>query len=103
MSQSEEKKEAPALAPERPVPRLNERILSSLSRRSIAAHPWHDLEIGTLFDHIAHSYSNCIEDLNVVANHYNYSMVCRTWSSQYIQLCKSSSSASKKNTCCLTI
>lgn len=29
------------------VPRLNERILSSLSRRSVAAHPWHDLEIGT--------------------------------------------------------
>ncbi|MCD7462504.1 hypothetical protein HAX54_048681 [Datura stramonium] len=27
------------------VPRLNERILSSLSRRSVAAHPWHDLEI----------------------------------------------------------
>jgi hypothetical protein len=27
---------------------LNERILSSLSHRSIAAHPWHDLEIGTL-------------------------------------------------------
>ncbi|KAL0379274.1 UNVERIFIED_CONTAM: Soluble inorganic pyrophosphatase 4 [Sesamum radiatum] len=25
---------------------LNERILSSLSRRSVAAHPWHDLEIG---------------------------------------------------------
>lgn len=25
---------------------LNERILSSISRRSIAAHPWHDLEIG---------------------------------------------------------
>nr|KAJ0201912.1 hypothetical protein LSAT_V11C600311230 [Lactuca sativa] len=24
---------------------LNERILSSLSRRSVAAHPWHDLEI----------------------------------------------------------
>lgn len=32
----------------RPVPRLNERILSSLSRRSVAAHPWHDLEIGTV-------------------------------------------------------
>jgi len=32
----------------RPVPRLNERILSSLSRRSVAAHPWHDLEIGTI-------------------------------------------------------
>lgn len=29
-----------------PAPRLNERILSSLSRRSVAAHPWHDLEIG---------------------------------------------------------
>jgi hypothetical protein len=33
-------------APSRPAPRLNERILSSLSRRSVAAHPWHDLEIG---------------------------------------------------------
>uniref|UniRef100_A0ACD5T983 Uncharacterized protein n=1 Tax=Avena sativa TaxID=4498 RepID=A0ACD5T983_AVESA len=30
----------------RSTPRLNERILSSLSRRSVAAHPWHDLEIG---------------------------------------------------------
>ncbi|XP_010432196.1 PREDICTED: soluble inorganic pyrophosphatase 1-like [Camelina sativa] len=30
----------------RPAPHLNERILSSLSRRSVAAHPWHDLEIG---------------------------------------------------------
>lgn len=29
------------------APALNERILSSMSRRSIAAHPWHDLEIGT--------------------------------------------------------
>ncbi|KAL6290611.1 hypothetical protein ACE6H2_008121 [Prunus campanulata] len=29
------------------APKLNERILSSLSRRSVAAHPWHDLEIGT--------------------------------------------------------
>uniref|UniRef100_A0A0D9ZTE5 Soluble inorganic pyrophosphatase n=1 Tax=Oryza glumipatula TaxID=40148 RepID=A0A0D9ZTE5_9ORYZ len=28
------------------APALNERILSSMSRRSIAAHPWHDLEIG---------------------------------------------------------
>lgn len=32
----------------RQAPRLNERILSSLSRRSVAAHPWHDLEIGKL-------------------------------------------------------
>nr|XP_025888269.1 soluble inorganic pyrophosphatase PPA1-like isoform X1 [Solanum lycopersicum] len=31
---------------QRHAPRLNERILSSLSRRSVAAHPWHDLEIG---------------------------------------------------------
>ncbi|KAK7345661.1 hypothetical protein VNO77_16269 [Canavalia gladiata] len=29
-----------------PHPPLNERILSSLTRRSVAAHPWHDLEIG---------------------------------------------------------
>ncbi|XP_071730629.1 soluble inorganic pyrophosphatase PPA1-like [Rutidosis leptorrhynchoides] len=28
------------------TPRLNERILSSLSKRSAAAHPWHDLDIG---------------------------------------------------------
>ncbi|WVZ58930.1 hypothetical protein U9M48_009146 [Paspalum notatum var. saurae] len=27
-------------------PRLNERIMSSLSKRSVAAHSWHDLEIG---------------------------------------------------------
>ncbi|KAJ6922296.1 hypothetical protein NC652_016067 [Populus alba x Populus x berolinensis] len=27
-------------------PPLNERILSSMNRRSVAAHPWHDLEIG---------------------------------------------------------
>lgn len=31
-----------------PHTKLNERILSSLSRRSVAAHPWHDLEIGTV-------------------------------------------------------
>lgn len=39
----------------RPVPRLNERILSSLSRRSVAAHPWHDLEIGTYLSSHLHS------------------------------------------------
>lgn len=27
-------------------PKLNERILSSMSRRTVAAHPWHDVEIG---------------------------------------------------------
>ncbi|CAI0392322.1 unnamed protein product [Linum tenue] len=31
-----------------PRPALNERILSSMTRRSVAAHPWHDLEIGNL-------------------------------------------------------
>ncbi|KAF2304831.1 hypothetical protein GH714_038111 [Hevea brasiliensis] len=30
----------------RSTPRLNERILSSMSKRTVAAHPWHDLEIG---------------------------------------------------------
>eukprot|EP00250_Pteridium_aquilinum_P015148 c22409_g1_i1 orf=879-1574(+) len=29
-----------------PHPPLNERILSSMTRRAVAAHPWHDLEIG---------------------------------------------------------
>ncbi|KAL3649602.1 V-ATPase V0 sector subunit c'' [Castilleja foliolosa] len=33
-------------SPQKRAPRLNERILSSISRRSVAAHPWHDLEIG---------------------------------------------------------
>ncbi|KAG2575884.1 soluble inorganic pyrophosphatase-like isoform X2 [Panicum virgatum] len=44
---SDEDKTAAAAAeqPKR-APKLNERILSSLSRRSVAAHPWHDLEIG---------------------------------------------------------
>lgn len=30
----------------RQAPKLNERILSSMSKKSVAAHPWHDLEIG---------------------------------------------------------
>lgn len=36
-----------AMLDRRQTPKLNERILSSLNRRSVAAHPWHDLEIGT--------------------------------------------------------
>lgn len=28
---------------------LNERILASMSRRTVAAHPWHDLEIGNIY------------------------------------------------------
>ena len=46
MSKADEN-EAKVVEAPRPSPRLNERILSSLSRRSVAAHPWHDLEIGT--------------------------------------------------------
>jgi len=41
------------------TPRLNERILSSLSRRSVAAHPWHDLEIGPKAPHIF----NCVVEI----------------------------------------
>lgn len=35
-------------------PSLNERILSSMSDKTVAAHPWHDLEIGMCihFHHI---------------------------------------------------
>lgn len=30
---------------------LNERILSSMTHRSVAAHPWHDLEVGIYHFH----------------------------------------------------
>ncbi|KAJ6679919.1 hypothetical protein OIU79_019618 [Salix purpurea] len=43
-TQENEVVEAKRQAPR--APRLNERILSSLSKRTVAAHPWHDLEIG---------------------------------------------------------
>nr|CAB3465115.1 unnamed protein product [Digitaria exilis] len=42
---AEEQQDVMEVEPRRRAPRLNERILSSLSRRSVAAHPWHDLEI----------------------------------------------------------
>lgn len=45
MSEETNANEAPEQT-QRRAPLLNERILSSLSRRSVAAHPWHDLEIG---------------------------------------------------------
>ncbi|KAG6394593.1 hypothetical protein SASPL_145182 [Salvia splendens] len=51
---------------------LNERILSSMSRRSVAAHPWHDLEIAHDFlqvDRVLYS--------SVVYPH-NYGFVPRT-------------------------
>jgi inorganic pyrophosphatase len=54
MSNGADGKEAQESHTQRQVPRLNERILSSLSRRSVAAHPWHDLEIGT-YKHIIFS------------------------------------------------
>ncbi|XP_031130512.1 soluble inorganic pyrophosphatase PPA1-like [Ipomoea triloba] len=44
---------------EKGVPKLNERILSSLSRRSVAAHPWHDLEIGAEAPNIV----NCVIEI----------------------------------------
>nr|O23979.1 RecName: Full=Soluble inorganic pyrophosphatase; AltName: Full=Pyrophosphate phospho-hydrolase; Short=PPase [Hordeum vulgare subsp. vulgare]AAC50012.1 soluble inorganic pyrophosphatase [Hordeum vulgare var. distichon] len=47
MSQEDSTSAAAAQQPtSRPAPKLNERILSSLSRRGGGAHPWHDLEIG---------------------------------------------------------
>ncbi|KAL9264891.1 Soluble inorganic pyrophosphatase-like protein [Drosera capensis] len=39
---------------------LNERIISSMSRRSMAAHPWHDLEIGPG----APSVFNCVVEIS---------------------------------------
>ncbi|CAN6568443.1 hypothetical protein ACFX13_001032 [Malus domestica] len=48
--QSEEAKAA--IQEHKKAPKLNERILSSLSRKSVAAHPWHDLEIGPKAPHI---------------------------------------------------
>nr|AAK98675.1 Putative soluble inorganic pyrophosphatase [Oryza sativa Japonica Group] len=44
------------MAEEKKTPCLNERILSSLSKRSVAAHSWHDLEIA---DADAFSLSKC--------------------------------------------
>ena len=38
------------------LPTLNERILSSMSHRSVAAHPWHDLEIGKLYVKVSFSF-----------------------------------------------
>lgn len=43
----------------RAAPHLNKRILSSMSRRTVAAHPWHDLEIGPQAPHIV----NCVVEI----------------------------------------
>lgn len=44
---------------------LNERIVKSMLHRSVAAHPWHDLEIGTKINSLytflhanTHAYSS---------------------------------------------
>jgi inorganic pyrophosphatase len=83
MSNGESGSEAQERQPHHPTPRLNERILSSLSRRSVAAHPWHDLEIGiynlTIFS--VHM------DLNIKILIMLQIIICRTWSTHYLQLC----------------
>nr|DAD40760.1 TPA_asm: hypothetical protein HUJ06_015083 [Nelumbo nucifera] len=52
---------------------LNERILSSMSRRSVAAHPWHDLEIGPG----APAVFNCIDRVlySSVVYPHNYGFI----------------------------
>jgi len=84
-------------------PVLNERILSSMSRRSIAAHPWHDLEIGNSRCLTCHScisrvfytdtsllaWSHCvIAFLTFSIDHAICFNLCRTWCSKCFQLCK---------------
>ena len=49
----------PSRSPPSQVP-LNERILSSLSRRTVAAHPWHDLEIGQIFSFFLFYFGNIL-------------------------------------------
>lgn len=77
--------------PRKPTPKLNERILSSLSRRSVAAHPWHDLEIGTN-NHLLISFPWCqtIEWKKVskhVANSYLQVLQLHIFSMWYVSHC----------------
>ena len=57
---------------------LNERNFAAFTHRSAAAHPWHDLEIGTL---------NLIIDLSVVSYSLSLLESCRSGSSCCFQLC----------------
>ncbi|KAH9626767.1 hypothetical protein KSS87_022081 [Heliosperma pusillum] len=52
--------EVPPKPVNRSIPRLNQRILSTMSRRSVAAHPWHDLEIGPN----APQVNNCVVEIS---------------------------------------
>nr|AFK42452.1 unknown [Lotus japonicus] len=60
MSKSNHQESSAAWNANYPHPKLNERILSSLSRRTVAAHPWHDLEIGPG----APSVFNCVVEIS---------------------------------------
>ena len=84
----------------RSVPRLNERILSSLSRRSVAAHPWHDLEIGiynltlynvhAIFDALGIFFILFFPFLLHIGEKKLIMMqniLCRTYGTTYFQLC----------------
>lgn len=65
-------------------PPLNERILSSMRRRSAASHPWHDLEIG-ISSNSYHKYS-CV--MIVIFKRLTCVRVqCRSRSTNNIQLC----------------
>ncbi|KAL5135237.1 Soluble inorganic pyrophosphatase 4 [Glycine soja] len=63
-------------------PPLNERIISSMTRRSVAAHPWHDLEIGSKVKYELDKKSGLIKIDRVlyssVVYPHNYGFIPRT-------------------------
>lgn len=64
----------------RPRPVLNERIMSSMSEKQTAAHPWHDVEIGMLITSII------FELYLLIQKHVMFLLFChrRAWSSKDI-------------------